>query len=753
LKISLYSSKDSKFNFEFIFNEIKNLREIFIRNKIFDDNDFIQWHNDFKLIYGSNFDTIELYIQFLLIYFSGILFLIKNIPAINEGLLSIENLSIKEFKKFQKKINEKYLNYNLFHFNYFNSILNFPESDLNYLNSIVLKLVKLVFDLNIESIYKFDFLIQNIISPFFRHKSGEYYTPPFLVKSMVEKTYEIGEKVLDPCCGTGNFLLEILKTIISSDKFEGHKIAAINKIYGYDINPISIFTAKISFLILLKDFSSKVFINLFVRDSLFSDETDNSFDLVIGNPPWGTYRDMESTQQQEKMKKLAEKLEIKPAPKNILNIEISSLFFYQAKELYLKVNGKLFFVITKGVITGSHASLFRSFKGFKNMFIWTFDKRLENIFNIDFICLFAQKSSENSLPKTFEIPNQFFEINAEENDIDYFSDFKINLVKTDIFVPYFIEKKGNKAIVKKMIPKYLMNNLVSIEKSHYKNLFHKGADLNPRNLIFVKIQKIRKNLVKISPDDRVFKRAKAPWNTKVYDHEIIETDYIFKVIKSTELVKFYIYDSYDVFLPLSKKDLSYNPIDLSQKAVKFYNKINNIYLIYKKDTTKHKSLIENLNRWSKLINSRQLSLIKVVYNNSGSNLHSAVVLGDILITGDLSFFSTDNIDEAYYLSAILNSDFISNQIKIKKSSRHIFKIPFDVPIKVYDENDKNHKKMAELGKLCENLVKSIIQQQNIRENPHFSKFRIQIIIKRELKTYIEQIDEILQIEYPQNRKV
>ena len=99
--------------------------------------------------------------------------------------------------------------------------------------------------------------------------------------------------------------------------------------------------------------------------------------------------------------------------------------------------------------------------------------------------------------------------------------------------------------------------------------------------------------------------------------------------------------------------------------------------------------MDNLNRWSKLINERQFSQIKVVYNNSGSILSAAVVQGDFLITGDLSFYATDTLEEAYYLSAILNSNLLNEQIKIKKSSRHIFKIPFENPIQEYNKNDKS----------------------------------------------------------------
>ena len=85
---------------------------------------------------------------------------------------------------------------------------------------------------------------------------------------------------------------------------------------------------------------------------------------------------------------------------------------------------------------------------------------------------------------------------------------------------------------------------------------------------------------------------------------------------------------------------------MDKYAKLFYDKVNNFYKKYKKETTKHADLIDNLNRWSKLINNRQLAKIKVVFNNSGSVLQSAVIQGDYLVTGDLSFYATESLDEA-----------------------------------------------------------------------------------------------------------
>jgi hypothetical protein len=160
--------------------------------------------------------------------------------------------------------------------------------------------------------------------------------------------------------------------------------------------------------------------------------------------------------------------------------------------------------------------------------------------------------------------------------------------------------------------------------------------------------------------------------------------------------------------------------------------------------------MENLNRWSKLINHRQLSNIKVIYNNSGSILQSAVICGEFLITGDLTFYDTNNLDEAYYLSAILNSNLLTQQIKIMKSSRHIFKLPLDIPIRKYNSKNPIHQKLSELGELGSIEAKKLVDNYIERHEENYTKQKIQRLLKEKLKQIISQIDEILVKEFHPN---
>ena len=741
----LIKSVNNDLDFHYIDERIIELEIILSKYNIYKKNQFREWIKDFKKIYGEKETNLRLYIIYTLLYFIGLNFISKFILK-DKKTLSPNDLTLKKFKELEEDIKSKFRNTNIIEFEYFTPIYLLSEKeDLTIFNELIYKISNYFFKSKINPINIFDSLFQKIISPLFRHKSGEYYTPLFLVKKMVDETYSFGDRVLDPCCGSGNFLVGIIKEIISQKKSEKEKIVALNKIWGFDINPISLYLSKINILFLTKDLGSEIKLNLHVFNFLYHQRSDlhEKFDLIIGNPPWYTYRDINSISYQKRLKTLAEELEIKPRPKNLLNLEISTLFFHNAQKFYMKNKARIFFVITKGVITGSHASRFRSFKGFSDIKIWLFDKKIESIFNIDFICLYARKLQGMKEHALYEIPTYHFVLKHNDIDIDNNDSVDIKLEKEEIYVPFSIEHKGGKIFINKLISKEKLGELLPLGESYYKDLFHKGADLNPRNLIFVKFQTVNVLLAKINPDERIFKKAKTPWNKIEFEDDIIEKKYLFKVLKSTELVKFHVYDYYNVFLPLLKNDLSFNYINLDKNSKQFYDKINNLYLRYKKETTTHNSLMENLNRWSKLINLRQTSKTKVVYNNSGSILNSAVIQGDFLITGDLSFYSTTNLDEAYYLTTILNSNILTEQIKIMKSSRHIFKLPFNIPIKKYDLKNPTHQQLVKLGQQGQEIAISTIEKAFKENNDKLSKYKIQNILNKELKPILNQIDELL----------
>lgn len=112
-----------------------------------------------------------------------------------------------------------------------------------------------------------------------RKATGSYYTPTKVVKKLCNRLFvtneHLNKTILDPCCGTGNFILQLPSSI------------QYTHVFGNDIDPISVKIARINYALkyLLND-KNTIYNHITEQDYLtFSEKL--KFDFIIGNPPWG----------------------------------------------------------------------------------------------------------------------------------------------------------------------------------------------------------------------------------------------------------------------------------------------------------------------------------------------------------------------------------------------------------------------------------------------------------------------------------
>jgi hypothetical protein len=669
---------------------------------------FLKWKEIFSSFYGNGI-TSNLFLRHT--YFTHILKVI---------IIITSRKNISSFDEIYKEYIENSLNH-IFEYEYFIwTKFNREITRCIYDKFKSLKFAK-------EDL--FSKLYQQIFLPNLRHKMGEFFTPSNLAQRMVDNVYEIGFKVLDPSCGPGNFLINIIIKIINSNESKKSKKKAIFNISGFDINPLAIMTARVNTILLLLEYfyedNSKIpKLNIFLIDSLFPElheididlnDTYNSFNLVIGNPPWLTYKDIENKPYQNKIRNLANKLGIKPPSQYITHIELASIFFYAIPLRFLAKNGIIFFVMPKSVLNGDHCHKFRAFSHFsKKLEIWDFPQNY--FFNVNHICLKAEYiGKDNNIPihKKYPIKTKLFNTNLELVEETYYSSLKI-------------ENNGAKVL----LPVQELEIITKLEKSPYKEKFFQGATLVPRNLVFFdKVRKINDTLI-ISSDSEILSRSKKQWNFQFKNKEI-EKNFQFKTFLNLDLLPFCLKHKKKVFLPINEQfDYDLNFLKQYPKALKFYQEMDAIYRKNKKKTSKITTLFANLNYWNKLRKQNRNKSFIVVYNASGSNLKSAVIDNrkqKIIIGSENYYYSTDLEEEAYYLSAILNAPILSKYIKIVKSSRHIHKRPFMFPIPLYDENNLIHKRLAKKGKKYHTIVQDLFLN-----NPKIQSKKVRLIINHKL---------------------
>jgi hypothetical protein len=77
-------------------------------------------------------------------------------------------------------------------------------------------------------------------------KFGEVYTPWHIVKKMCDLVCDdrLDTRYLEPACGNGNFLVEILRRKVAKARCLDDALIALSSIYGIDILPDNVREAK-----------------------------------------------------------------------------------------------------------------------------------------------------------------------------------------------------------------------------------------------------------------------------------------------------------------------------------------------------------------------------------------------------------------------------------------------------------------------------------------------------------------------------
>lgn len=206
---------------------------------------------------------------------------------------------------------------------------------------------------------------EHFLGGVFRQAMGQYFTPRPIVKFMVD-VLEPNEddKVIDPACGSGGFLLYALDSVkkhlenslSSRDALDRWKDFALYQLFGIEINSQ---LARVSMMnmIIHEDGHSNIENNDALDDtSKFHPRRDiklGKYSLLLTNPPFGA---VIKTREHNYLKEY--ELGAKEKPRNRQNTEI--LFIERCLD-YLKPSGRMGIVLPDGILTNSSNQYVRDF--------------------------------------------------------------------------------------------------------------------------------------------------------------------------------------------------------------------------------------------------------------------------------------------------------------------------------------------------------------------------------------------------------
>lgn len=160
-----------------------------------------------------------------------------------------------------------------------------------------------------------------------RKARGAYFTPTKVVEKIVSNLDFKNEKIIDPCCGSGNFLLQL------------PDVVTLGNIYGNDIDKTSIELTRINMYLKYEPKNLDVLYENFTTSDFLKNNTDIKYQYIIGNPPWGYEFSKEELAD-------LKKIFVSADTKNVESYDV----FVEKSLSCLEDNGRLFFVLPEAIL-------------------------------------------------------------------------------------------------------------------------------------------------------------------------------------------------------------------------------------------------------------------------------------------------------------------------------------------------------------------------------------------------------------------
>lgn len=709
-------------------------------------------------------------------------------------------------------------------------IMNFVEKD-NFYDFIPRD--HLAIDLIQDELDRYDFskvpsdffriLYEETVSPSTRHDLGEFYTPEWLARVLVDELVAADNVCLDPACGSGTFL----KLALRKKKELGSSEPSA-QVVGFDINPVAVVVARANYLLESGPISV---IPVFLADSLMpawskgemeahsklenvvtidfeevepgygkstfaydpslsldamneqiehmrefvdgkrsmdqhlrpnaelleklrrlvSDNKNHvwfyilrniytpyyfrkKIDVVIGNPPWLSYRDVKDPERQRLLDRLYVEYNMKGGAQNKTEQDHAGFFMVRAKEFLRGPEGVIGFVLTRSVLNGSQYAGLRSGewdllppngKEVKLTFtkLWDITERANPFRKLSCMAVLALPSAGNN----HLISGFVLDTKRRAKSVGFDSDPGVVLAPTQFEL---VQSKNFSGISplgqSRNAQKFLGDN-------PYRQKFRQGAVFFPKPYFFVDVlakERFGSTVctTAIYAADSNKRTRKGDWSP-LFSNSIVPNCLIQRVVSGGTLDSFG-YSTSSAVLPVVPTPGGWRSIFLTEekdgrflhrlrpveelllgiewsekKAVEqllenYEAKFNEAEADWERakgakfdlegKQSQKLSLWDNINYMNKLTSQKPTYKAMVVTNKSGTRVRSAVIEEPgILLETTVYYSHFESREEAYYLSGILNSDYFNGLLKDLGllSERDITKKPFEIVMPWYPSSD------------------------------------------------------------------
>jgi methylase of polypeptide subunit release factors len=620
-----------------------------------------------------------------------------------------------------------------------------------------------------------------LVDPKGRHDLGEYYTPDWLAARMCNALLSNSgqDTVLDPACGSGTFLYQAIqhkKKHLPATRESLERI--LGSMVGIDIHPLAVIVAKMNVLLALGDLLQKrsrpLSVQVYLANSIrpagarHGVPLHRQFDVVIGNPPWLSFRFVEEGEYQAYLKHLIVKEFglLEGAGHLITHLELATLFFARCATLYLKRSGKIGFVLPRSIFSADQHHRFRRSRGMGGTTlteVWDLED-VSPLFNVPAAVAFGDLISDPSKTLRGEIlSGRLKRKNASLEEAN--RDLKAETAE------FHVVQQGKRSFLSASRMK------ISSQRSFYQPYFKEGATIVPRSFWFVEFKAIpgpgrQITQFLVATDPRAQAEAKMAYKA-VHFEAPIEAEFIYATLLSTDLLPFGHLDFRPVVLPLIVEAAGYRLLSAEQACAEGHMRLREwleraqaTWAEMRKEKAKKADALTWLNYRGKLTEQDPKGRYAVLYSRSATFLCAAALRTKALsyrvggqevalqhfVAVDATYsFQTNNRREAAFLVAILNSPTVDMLIKPMQARglwgpRDIHKKVWEFPIPEFDPKDKAHLRLAEIAEACAEIVRGMVPglKRLFRDlrGPH-AIGRGRSAVREALKDELDEIDALV----------
>ncbi|MFF4653583.1 N-6 DNA methylase [Streptomyces sp. NPDC001380] len=459
---------------------------------------------------------------------------------------------------------------------------------------------------------------------------------------------------------------------------------------------------------------------------------ENRVDVLVGNPPWLSYRHM-SRDMQDTFKEMSESRGLWHGMEVATHQDLSGLFIARAVQQYLADGGSLAFVVPNAVLDRAYFEGFRTgryreesepvevaFTG-----SWDLRRLRPHFFPRGAAVIFGGRThvgGARALPRETErwagkLPRGAHTWESVAAHLTR-QPATLTLVGADLI------------------------------DSPYKSRFENGATIYPRNLFFIRQQQagpLGLGGGRTAVRSERSSTEKKPWKNLPDLDGVVEKEFVRPVLLGESILPYRVLPPRKAVLPLEGTTLLHGEhpnLDRYPDLAQWWRGAEQQWLTHR--STDRLTLVEQLDFRRKLTAQLPGTSLRVVYGKAGMHVAAALVdAPNAVIDHKLYWGTVTTREEGMYLCAILNTPVLTELVRplmsYSKDERDIDKHLWKLPIPQYDASAPKHRRLAELGAAEADRIAAL----KIDESGNFVRLRQLVREALAASPHAEELDTLV----------